>query len=63
MELGADYLTHLNYAITLQRNDEIERARQQFEIFEGLFEAVLAESGEIDPDIVTQSELMKRALN
>ena len=46
VELGPDYLTHLNYAITLYRNDEMERSKQQFEVFESLFEGVQAE-GEV----------------
>eukprot|EP01041_Mallomonas_annulata_P011290 gene11290-23624_t len=62
VELGQDYLTHLNYAITLQRNDEIERARVQFEKFESLFEAIASEGGDVDPDIVQQADLMRKAL-
>ena len=36
-ELSEDYLTYLNYAITLYTNDEIERARKQFAKFEVFF--------------------------
>ncbi len=37
VELAEDYLIHLNYAITLYTNDEIERARKQYSKFETLF--------------------------
>lgn len=62
VELGPDYLTHLNYAITLYRNDEVERARTQFEIFENLFDSVATDSGDVDADIVIQAQLMRGAL-
>ena len=63
IELGEDYLTHLNYAVTLQRNDEVERSRVQFEIFERLFADVAAEGGDVDPDVMVQADLMRRALS
>jgi Bardet-Biedl syndrome 4 protein len=37
IELGSDFLVHLNYSITLYLNDEIERAREQYVRFESTF--------------------------
>lgn len=62
MELSEDYLTFLNYAITLYTNDEIERARKQFAKFEVLFKKQREEGGDIDPEILAQAELMRAAL-
>lgn len=38
LDLDGDYLTHLNYAVTLLHNDEPERAAEQFASFKQLFE-------------------------
>jgi len=38
LDLDGDYLTHLNYAVTLLNNDEPERATEQFASFKKLFE-------------------------
>lgn len=62
VELGADYLTHLNYAITLFRNDERERAQVQFQTFETLFEAASSEGVDIDADVTAQAQLMRAEL-
>ena len=61
LEMGEDYLTYLNYAITLFTNDEIERARQQFGKFENLFSSV--NTADIDTDISTQAALLRSALS
>lgn len=37
LELDPDYLTHINYAVTLVNNDEQERAREHFQRFKELF--------------------------
>jgi len=58
LELGEDYLTHLNYCITLFSNDEIERAREQFLKFESLF--VHVNTTDIDTDILTQADLLRK---
>ncbi|CAM9913416.1 unnamed protein product [Discosporangium mesarthrocarpum] len=61
LELDADYLTHLNYAVTLFNNDEPEKARGQFESFQKL-------SKELDPDtdhdsqVLSQSRALEKAL-
>ncbi len=62
VELAEDYLTHLNYAITLYSNDEIERARKQYAKFEALFKRQSEENVEIDPDVKIQAELVQKAL-
>lgn len=38
LDLDGDYLTHLNYAVTLLNNDEPEKATEHFEAFKKLFE-------------------------
>lgn len=38
LDLDDDYLTHLNYAVTLLKNDEPERATEHFGTFKKLFE-------------------------
>ncbi len=62
VELAEDYLTHLNYAITLYSNDEIERARKQFAKFEVLFKRQTEDNVEIDPDVKSQADLLQKAL-
>jgi Bardet-Biedl syndrome 4 protein len=42
IRLESDYLTHLNYAITLFLNDEIERSAEHYKIFDHLFQQVRA---------------------
>jgi tetratricopeptide (TPR) repeat protein len=37
IELGEDHITHLNYAITLYINDEPERSKEHFHLFEKVF--------------------------
>lgn len=63
---GDDYLTRLNYAITLFTNDEIERSRKQFKKFEEYFQAQqTGEDGEpspVDPDVLEQVEILRTAL-
>ena len=64
IELGPDdYVTHLNYTITLYSNDEIERARKQFGRFKVVFENVKEDHGDVDADIMEQYELLKQYLN
>lgn len=61
-ELSDDYLTYLNYSITLYTNDEIERARKMFAKFEAAFRKQREEGSDIDPEIVAQSDMMRAAL-
>jgi Bardet-Biedl syndrome 4 protein len=61
IELGEDYVAHLNYAITLFRNDEIEKAKEQFEKFEGIF-CKQPDLGEVDSDIIQQAEMLRNAI-
>lgn len=41
LDLDPDYLTHLNFAVTLVNNDEPERAREHFNSFKNLFEVCM----------------------
>jgi Bardet-Biedl syndrome 4 protein len=61
IELGEDYVTHLNYAITLYKNDEIERAKVQFDKFESIF-CQLTEMGDVDSEVIQQAELLRVAI-
>lgn len=61
LELNDDYLTRLNYCITLYLNDEIERAKIQYQHYQELFKKA-TNVGDIDVDIITQAELLSKAL-
>lgn len=58
LELGEDYLIHLNYAITLLKNDEPERSREHYNKFDRLF-LVAKDTDEIDPDVTVQASYLK----
>eukprot|EP01033_Poteriospumella_lacustris_P004908 gene4904-3512_t len=62
LELSDDYFTHLNYAITLYTNDEIEKARKHFAKFDSLFKRQAEDNAEIDPDVRIQADLLRKAL-
>ncbi len=62
LEIADDYFTHLNYAVTLFCNDEIERARKHFTKFEALYKKNGEEVTDVDADVKTQSELLRKAL-
>jgi Bardet-Biedl syndrome 4 protein len=62
IDLGKDYLTHLNYAITLYLNDEIEKSNAQYEAYSILF-SELKNYSDIDQDIVYQASLLKTLLD
>ncbi|CAN0041747.1 unnamed protein product [Ectocarpus sp. 6 AP-2014] len=51
---GGDYLTHLNYAVTLLKNDEPERAAEHYASFKKIFEA-------LDPDMERDQEVLARS--
>lgn len=61
-ELGPDdALSRLNYAITLYKNDEIERAQTQFRRYEDLQQR-LGSNMDTDHDILQQAALLKSLL-
>ena len=62
IELETDHLFHLNYAVTLWNGGEEARCREQFEIFERLFEQLDQETRESDQDVAAQRNLLRRAL-
>ena len=59
--MGEDYVTHLNYAITLYKNDEVERAKDQFNKFERIF-CPLTELSDVDSEVSQQAELLRMAI-
>lgn len=62
LELSDDYFTHLNYAVTLYTNDEIEKARKHYQKFEQLFKRQSEDNADIDPDVRVQAELLRKVL-
>lgn len=62
IELGDDYLIHLNYAITLALNDEVEQAREHYDKFKSQYDA-LEDTSDVDEDVGKQANLLKIALN
>jgi Bardet-Biedl syndrome 4 protein len=63
LELGQDYLIHLNYAISLYLNDEVESSREHYKAFESLFSSVGSASADIDHDILQQASVLKQLLS
>ena len=62
LELSDDYVTLLNYAITLYSNDEPERAQKQFARFESAFRRQREEGADVDPDVLAQADLLRATL-
>ena len=62
LELGEDYVTLLNYAITLYSNDEIEKARKIFLRFETVIKAHVDENNEVDMEVRAQGDLLRSSL-
>ena len=58
---AADLTTRLNYAITLFKNEEVERAREQFKVFEELRDKKGME--DIDSEIDRQAIMLRLELN
>ena len=54
----SDHLFHLNYALTLYNNDELERARVQFEKFEAIFETLDDNAKSADAEVVDQRQAL-----
>jgi len=59
-----DATTRLNYAVTLYRYDEIERAKQQLARFETLYlsESEKDKEGKLDAEVPQMAALLKKAL-
>lgn len=53
---------HLNYAITLYNNDEMERAKVQFDRFEEIFEVLDEEAKNADPEVLEQRQTLLQVL-
>jgi Bardet-Biedl syndrome 4 protein len=63
MILSRDHLCHLNYALTLFNNDEMERAKVQFDKFEAIFETLDESTKSSDPEVAQQRQALLNALN
>lgn len=61
LQHGEDYLTYLNYAITLYVNDEVERSREQFARFSTTYNQ-LVDTSDMDTDVMLQAGLLRKAL-
>jgi Bardet-Biedl syndrome 4 protein len=57
-----DHLFHLNYAITLYNNDEMERAKIQFDRFEEIYETLDEEAKNSDPEVNEQRHTLLNVL-
>ncbi|CCI40533.1 unnamed protein product [Albugo candida] len=57
IEMERNHLFHLNYAIVLQKNDEMEQAKTHLEIFDELFSALDAETQNSDPDSLVYGKM------
>ncbi|KAG6972063.1 hypothetical protein JG688_00004153 [Phytophthora aleatoria] len=62
IEMERDHMFHLNYAITLYNNDEMERAKVQFDRFEEIFEGLDEEARSADPEVQEQRQALLNAL-
>ena len=58
----SDHLFHLNYAITLYNNEEIDRARDHFEKFEQLFKELDEDVKGSDSEVLEQRQALGGAL-
>ena len=56
------HLFHLNFAITLYNNDEVERAAEQLSLFERLYQQLDDEARSADADVVAQREALTQAI-
>ena len=64
LELGGeDFLTYLNYAITLFLNDELELAQHHFNSYLTLFNKAGGATPEIDPNIIEKARVLEQLLN
>lgn len=61
LSYNEDYLTLLNYAITLFANDEVERSREYFARFSVCMNS-LEDTSDVDPEVFAQSNLLRNAL-
>ncbi|KDO24220.1 hypothetical protein SPRG_09854 [Saprolegnia parasitica CBS 223.65] len=63
IEMEADHMFHLNYALTLFNNDELERAKVQFNKFEAIFETLDEATRSSDPEVMDQRQALLNALS
>ncbi|ETV65422.1 hypothetical protein H257_17847 [Aphanomyces astaci] len=63
IEMDADHLFHLNYAVTLLNNDEIERAKVQFDKFDAIFNTLDEATQSSDPEVMAQRQALLEALH
>lgn len=62
IEMESDHLFHLNYAITLYNNDDVDRAREHYSEFVALFDELDEEARNADPEVLEQQVALGRAL-
>lgn len=63
LELDDDYVCHLNFAITLFNNDELERAHHHFMQFEKTYQELDPEVKDSDQDVINQRNVLSNALS
>ena len=52
-----------NYSITLLQNDETEKAKEQFELGEKMYQELDEESKQSEPDVLKQRKILALHLN
>lgn len=62
IEMESDHLFHLNYAITLYNNDELDRAANHFTEFDRIFSKLDEEAKNADPEVLEQKAALQAAL-
>lgn len=62
LEMEDDYAVHLNYAITLCLNDEVEKAKEHFMQFENKFSVLDDEAKQSDAEILEQRKYLRSEL-
>jgi len=62
IDMETDHLFELNYAITLCNHGELAKAKQHFEAFESLFQALDTDTKNSDPEVLEQRTALAAAL-
>ncbi|GAB5367818.1 hypothetical protein AAMO2058_001264100 [Amorphochlora amoebiformis] len=62
IEIDSDHLFHINYAITLYNNGDLEAAEENFGIGLELFNALDEDSKKSDPEVSKKIEVLQRVL-
>mmetsp|Transcript_6202 Transcript_6202/g.21988 ORF Transcript_6202/g.21988 Transcript_6202/m.21988 type:complete len:179 (-) Transcript_6202:752-1288(-) len=62
IEMDSDFLFHLNYAVMLVNNGQVDKAREQFDQFEALYAEADEETKNSDKDVGVMRSLLMNVL-